>query len=337
MRKEILVAVLAGILFGLIIAFGVWRVNSALSPKEGQLSSDSSSQNDEPSVDLALAKPANNQVVTTSTVTISGVTKANSLVGVSAEEFDYLTRANPQGEFSEEIKLVGGINQINISAFEATGQKVEQKLTLIYSSEFSKFLTQADGDSVEATDETEDSIRTKVQEKITEALENPIAYLGTVTDLAEGTIQIKSAAGEIHQAATTAESVVIADGASPKQVKLTDIAIGDFIVAMGFTNGNHVLDAKRILITSEPETSSRGAILARTSEVATRQITLIKAGGQDEVILTPNANSLYFLIENGEVAKSRLSEIEEGSLVVVFTEADSKSTQLRTLFAITTP
>ena len=66
-----------------------------------------------------------------------------------------------------------------------------------------------------------DSIRQKVQEKIQEALKNPKAYIGTITDKTDTGLQIKATSGDIQQISLdpTNASFVKVDKAS-KSIKL---------------------------------------------------------------------------------------------------------------------
>ncbi len=134
MRKEVLFAILAGLVFGLIIAFGVWRANIALRPGD-----DSSTQESPPpsqtDFGITIAKPQELQVITISPTTLSGITKPGVLVAISAEDEDYVVTADENGEFEIDIDVTGGVNEIIITAFDENGTTVEEKLVLVYSTE----------------------------------------------------------------------------------------------------------------------------------------------------------------------------------------------------------
>lgn len=145
MRKEIIFAILAGVTFGLIIAFGVWRANIALRPDGASTTApeDTSPAADE-NYGITIAKPQDYQVMTTSPVVFTGISKPNIWIVISAEEEDYVAKTDGSGEFEIEVDIVGGVNEIIITAFDASGAEVQEKLTLVYSSEFAK---QAEGDN----------------------------------------------------------------------------------------------------------------------------------------------------------------------------------------------
>ena len=145
MRKEIIFAILAGITFGLIIAFGVWRANVALRPDGANTTeTDNVSEVVQADFGITVAKPQDYQVVTTSPTILTGITKPGVWIIASTEEEDYMTTTDEDGEFEIEIDVVGGVNEIIITAFDKDGSETEERLTLVYSSELTK---QTEGDS----------------------------------------------------------------------------------------------------------------------------------------------------------------------------------------------
>ena len=140
MRKEVLIAVAAGILFGIILAFGIWRANSALKPDSPPQSKESESpatrsQNSEEFA-ISLILPDQYDVITDSPVLVSGVTSSGSWVLLSGEEEDYIIKADETGKFEQEVELAPAVNQIIISAFHPQGNSISQSLTVVYSTEF---------------------------------------------------------------------------------------------------------------------------------------------------------------------------------------------------------
>ena len=142
MRKEIFFAILAGSLFGLIIAFGIWKANSSMksngSTSETLPSEESSSPTPQPQIGLTLAKPEDADVVTESPITVSGATKPNAWVTISAENKDYLIKADINGGFQQLVDLIGGANEIVITSFDESGNSNTQNLIVVLSSEFAK-------------------------------------------------------------------------------------------------------------------------------------------------------------------------------------------------------
>lgn len=140
MRKEIFFAIFAGGILGLLIAFGVWRTNQALKPDMQNPSEEQTSENpvSSPNLEfgLTIASPENEDVITQNPLIITGATKSNSYVTVSSEEQDYTLQSAQDGSFEAEIELVGGINEVIVTVFDEEGNTIEEKLTLVYSTEF---------------------------------------------------------------------------------------------------------------------------------------------------------------------------------------------------------
>lgn len=335
MRKEIVYAIVFGGILGLIVAFGIWRVNFALSPTQKLSDEVKSSPTPRPEFIISLAKPEVNDVITVSPMEITGITKANAMVAVSGEESDYVTNAAGDGTFSESVNLVGGVNQILLTAFDEIGNPTQNKLLVVFSSEFGKILQDLITPAPAATETGDvDTVREKVEQKVSEALHKPKAYLGLITDISEGTIQIKTSDGEIQQIGTASDTVYIKTDPSAKTVGLKDIAIGDFIVAMGFKNGNAVLNAKRILSTSPLEITKKNTLLGKVSKVSKTDFVITQNLDQQEITITPNKTASYLLRTQDKFNKSKLTDLKEGSEVVVFGEPGEKSFSARTIFIV---
>jgi hypothetical protein len=311
MRKELFFAILAGAALGLIIAFGVWRMNSSLSPNtnpnhQAEASPIPTAENN---FAVTLTKIANNDVITTNPLTIAGLTKPLSQVAISAQSKDYLTAAGSNGEFSQDITLDSGINQLLIDSFDQGGSFSENITPLVFSSEFAKYQT--------AT--SSGSISDQVQQKVTEALNKPTADIGSITDIAETTLQVKTEQGEILQvsAATDTDFVKNLDNKSTT-IKLTDLAIGDYVVAMGTTNGNKVLEAKRILVTNPPGKIQRNILFGRIASSTNKALTFVTLKDQKSYQIAYDKNT-DFLVQTGDkVAVIKLAKIADDDMVFTF-------------------
>lgn len=324
MRKEILFAIIAGGLFGAIIAFGAWRANVALAPETA--SETVNEPETKPKADgelaISLAKPEELDVITVSQTTVSGVTSPNTWVVLSTDDADYIIKSNDVGSFEQKIELIGGVNQITITALKDKTNSVEDNLTIVYSTEFAKETTNTESEP--GDQEATDSVRKRVQQKVEAALSKPKAYLGTVTDITENTIQIKSTKDEIQQVSVIAdETDFIKIGKTKEAVKYSDVAIGDNIIAMGFINEDVVLDAKRVLLTQPAEPVTNKVIYGEVVEIDRKTVTLKVS---DEGQWTAKFGKKWVGPE--------LNELSEGFRVVVAGVADKATLSVRTLFLI---
>ncbi|MDP3994672.1 MAG: hypothetical protein Q8P91_02490 [bacterium] len=322
MRKEVLYALLAGAFMGIIIAFGVWRANSAFKPNDNKTSENAPATTPPPQFGITVAKPDNLSVISENPTIISGITLAGSWVVISIKDNDYIIKSMEDGSFTREINLEGGINQLQISAIGPEGEVVVNKLTLVYSTGFSNSQTSSPEkapptpDGQGATEGSE--IRQKVLEKVEEALKNPKALLGVVTDISISTLQIKIPSGEIQQMSILPDATIVKIDKVSKEVIFSDIAIGDFVVGMGYKNENNILEAGRVLITKQPDEFTVKATIGKMSSI-------------DKAIIS--TDTYFSTYKNGKTIKTKISGISEDDLVIVVTE-DIKGTTARTILVI---
>jgi hypothetical protein len=334
MRKEVFFAILAGAVFGLIIAFGVWRANLFFKPKE-EVSTSTPVESPPPQSEfgITIVRPQNSQVITESPVTLAGATKPESWVVISSEEEDYIFKSDDKGAFEKDVNLVGGVNEIVITSFDKSANSVKEKLTLVYSTEFAKLIDKEATASANQTAATEEAkaVREKVQRKVNQAKNTPLAYLGTVTDKLEQTIQIskflldqkQESKGEIQQVATDSETAFVKLGKTNKSLKFSDVAIGDFIIALGFSNGNGVLNAKRILITPPIKPTKREAVWGEITKIERKKVSLKLS---HEKLIT---------LEFGRRWKGpEIEELEEGNKIITVGSLENGILKVRTLFVL---
>ena len=229
MRKETILAILAGISIGVLFAFSAWRLVKIFK-KNAPITSPQPTPKQKMDFSITLENLSDFDVIYKNEVSFSGLTDPNSDVLVITTEKDFLTKSADDGSFEIDVALPAALSEIKVIGFNSIGQSSETKVSLVYSTEFAKSV-----------------------EENTDLTKKPIAYVGTITDISSGTIQIKDGGGDIKQISLLEETKFINTLKKNIEVKSTDLAIGDYIVAMGFINGNKVLKTKRILITSPME------------------------------------------------------------------------------------
>lgn len=335
MRKELILAIVAGSFLGLVIAFGIWRANIALSPRSGAESSPTPVASSPSDFKITLAKPKNNQVIIETPTIISGVTKQDSYVVVSAEDSDYVTKTDTSAQFEVEAELNGGPNQIKVVAFDSLGGSTQTNLLLVYSSEFGKdesTTTQTPDATVSA-----DAVRQKVQDKLNQVESNPIATLGTITDITDNTVQIKTQGGEIQLVSLDKQNTTFikTKGGVIKEIKFADLAIGDFIVAMGTKNGNGILHAKRILIADPLKETKREAIFGQVWETdKSTQMTLKNPKDGKTFNIEPDDQIKITDLANTTGPATRFSHIDKGDTIIAVGTSDKDIFTARTIILI---
>jgi len=337
MRKEVLFAILAGSFLGLVIAFGIYRANLMMKRSDN---STSTKQTPSPAsgLNIAVAKPVNEDVLTQAPVEFSGITKAGVWTIVSGEDTDYLAQSQNDGSFSINVDLNGGANQIIVSAVDPQGAIAQQKLLVVFSTEFAKNLVQATPSATPDSTSTaaSDSVREKVQEKIEKALQNPKAYIGTVTDIAELTVQIKTSTGEIEQISVDKDQTTImkTTGQTTREIKFADMAIGDFVVAMGFKNGNNVLAAKRILVTDAIKPLSLYINIVKVDKSNPKEFEATELSGGKISTVVPGDSLTIYLVKNNKKTEVKFVDIMDGDTVIVVGTKVEDSIEARTIFDV---
>lgn len=185
---------------------------------------------------------------------------------------------------------------------------------------------------------TNGNIRDKVQQKLATASKIPSSYIGSVTDISESTLQIdkfdiakqSGDSGEIEQVETSDTTKFVNVGKTTKTVNFSDIAIGDFIVAMGYKNENGVLESKRILVIEPIKPSTRKSYLGEIAETTKNKITIKVNDSEKTFNITKNAD-LEDYANNEEV---KLTDFEENDRIIVVTTDDENA---RTVFLLTSP
>ena len=332
MKKEIFFAIGAGAILGLIIAFGVWRVNSTISPTDQDMVA-TSTPTPITGFSITVANYEDGDVVTEGSIEISGLTKPNSKVLISAEEKDYLTESDAEGLFKQEVDLEPAVNEIIFKAFDENGNSAEENLVIVYSSTFAKYLEpDEEVEEEETATEEADPIKEKVEEKVKEVLINPKAYLGTVTDIAESTLQVRDLQGEIQQIAVEEETESIKVDKTSTTIDFEDIAIGDYVVAMGFKNGNGVLEAKRILVTASFEPSGREILMGSVLEIGKSSLSLNLLPQNEEREMPISKNTDILEIEDRKASTIDIDDLEEENIIYIFGKKEDGEFETRTVY-----
>lgn len=341
MRREVVWAIIAGIILGLIVAFGVWRIKSSVS-KNKKVVNNIVEQTPAPTpisiqeFKVVLDKPLNNDITTENSIIVSGITKPGLWVVISGESGDYIIQSDTSGAFSENIELIAGVNQIKVTAFDSTGSSQSTNVLVVYSSNFQQRVIPSPSPSAGEASESS-SIRQKVAQDIANTISRPKAYIGTVTDITEKTIEIKNPSSDIQQLSIDAllTNVTNSVGATSKQVKTTDIAIGDFIVAMGYVGKNSVLDAQRILITSTITPPNINAFHAKVTSFTKKSLVVLNNIDNTESTVQPDSNTDIYSVKDGKSTSIKLGTITNDDIVLYTSTVDSKKTvTIRSIFKI---
>lgn len=276
MQKEVFLAIIFGSILGLLVAYGVWRTNSTLDNRQKdykpitQTNNQNERTNDlEPN--LGVVTPVNLSAVTSSPIVVTGIVNDLENILISTNSRDYLISVTEK-EFSQEIELDSGLNQIIFSGF--SNEKVEDSelLQVAYSNQI----------------ESDEPLRTSI---------------GVITDITGDYIQLRDQNGEIVQVGLIKDTSYTKSIGNSKEIEFADLAIGDFIVAIGQISELEVLEALRVIVTTEPQkleiTTAKGIV----NDFDRSSITL---NGQeyeynsDTAFMDTNADNADFFLKEGQ-------------------------------------
>jgi len=149
MKKEVILAITIGILLGFGLMGIIWVKNQS-----GQSLFSGSQKNEVKSEDIApsppsdkeittkpvaaeptleILEPKNEAVVNKENLVIKGKTNPLATVVVIWEEGEDILVADDNGLFETEISLVGGPNEVEITAYSQEGEEAKEILIVTYS------------------------------------------------------------------------------------------------------------------------------------------------------------------------------------------------------------
>lgn len=139
MRKEVLIAIIIGFSLGLVITFGIWTANKAIKQTASN-QEEETTQAEQPtpipspaSIGLQILSPEDNLLVNQEKINISGKVSVAGTIAILYENGEKIIDSDSSGNFSAEITLVGGENEIIVTAYDEAGNEISKSITVIYS------------------------------------------------------------------------------------------------------------------------------------------------------------------------------------------------------------
>ncbi|MGI6278541.1 MAG: hypothetical protein ACOYJ8_01870 [Patescibacteria group bacterium] len=148
MRKEVGIAIILGFALGLLIVGGIWwtgqkNQETASSPDQEKVERtdpadseaplEESSASEESSVFVDVSAPEEGAIVDQDEVLVTGQTLPEAVVVIIYPEGETIVLADEDGNFKGTALLVGGANEIKVTAYDYQGDKKEVLLTVVYS------------------------------------------------------------------------------------------------------------------------------------------------------------------------------------------------------------
>ncbi|MCD8485072.1 hypothetical protein LRY65_02065 [Candidatus Woesebacteria bacterium] len=140
MRKEIILAIIVGVIVGLAITFGIYTVRQQIfrnqtpeTIQESRLNEDNVAPTPTPTTTLSIQQPEQDFLTSEDTVQVVGRALPNSYIVILASDEEYITTADQDGDFSQEVSLALGGNKLTIHAITSSGEKEIIVRNVVYS------------------------------------------------------------------------------------------------------------------------------------------------------------------------------------------------------------
>lgn len=134
MKKEVLIAIAIGLVMGLIITYGFYRVkNTVSSAPTTDLAAEIASSSASPKVvsTIAIHSPEEGLIQSEPVLKVAGTTTASSLVVLNYEDQSVLTESDDSGNFSFDIELSEGPHILTVSVIENDGSITTEERTVV--------------------------------------------------------------------------------------------------------------------------------------------------------------------------------------------------------------
>lgn len=314
MKKEILVAIFLGGILGLIIAFGIWRLNKKLKSENVSTQRETEEKELETKQEkIVFANLEEYEIKEESPIAINGITTPNTWIVLSTKNKDYFQKTGSDGSFSFDIEPQEGINNL---LFAIDDEPVYYKIiTFLYSPDFS-------GIKKRENEATPSSILEEVEEKIEKIKNKATSYIGTVTEKTQNTIEVKTKNDQIKQAVLAKDTVFIDLRNKQKKISFEDIAIGDFLAILGYKSKNDLLEGKRIILTNDEDLKEREILFAKINKIEGKKVSV------------KSANETFNLLFPKKWEGPEIKDLKEDDNIALVGKRNEKDFALRSIFIL---
>jgi len=140
MRKEVVIAIILGLVLGSILVYGIYTANKAakdvIQPTQ-QTQEQPENEQKQNSI-LTVNSPEDGDILDTPTATISGQTSLDNALVIITETDQFTPNTDENGFFYLEVELIKGGNLIQVTAITPSGQRRDEYLNLVYTTSDNK-------------------------------------------------------------------------------------------------------------------------------------------------------------------------------------------------------
>lgn len=167
-----------------------------------------------------------------------------------------------------------------------------------------------------ATKSAADEVRERVRQKIENLVKKPRAVVGTLSEVTDSTLQVTNRAGRQDMVATTKDTRYVRAAANKRSdVKFEDLVIGDFIVAMGYKNGNNILEARRVIAYGKSPIAQRRAVYGIVRENTKGALTVEHPKTKEVWTITADKKTVVTKKTDGKMQEVDIKDVQVGNRV----------------------
>lgn len=168
----------------------------------------------------------------------------------------------------------------------------------------------------EAT-EPGDTVRERVRERIEELTRKPRAFVGKIVDLPDSIIEIETANDQMRQVKTDEDTVFIGVTAGVRRtIKFSDLAVGDWVIAMGYLGDNQVLNARRVITTSTSPLTIRRAVYGIVEDEEGNVFTIKHPKTGETWTVESDSATQVTTKSDTRIVRGKLGDIEIGDRII---------------------
>jgi hypothetical protein len=160
-----------------------------------------------------------------------------------------------------------------------------------------------------------EKIEERIQKVLTTNLQQKRAFAGEITDI-NTVIELKTREGDKQTMIDNASFF----GSNGGKIKLEDLEIGNYIIAMGYLNENGVLDGRRIVVSSKPKDFSRQVIFGKVTDLSSdgeRVLTVKNPKNENVYEIAVNNQTVITQILQDQSENVDFDQIKKDNYIIV--------------------
>ena len=161
-----------------------------------------------------------------------------------------------------------------------------------------------------------DNLRERVEEKLDKLTNKPRAFVGKITQISNSSLTLETKSG-VKQVKLVKDIVIVQiEDQKSKTIKESDLAVGDFAVAMGYFESKDTLSAKRILTTNKDPLEIRKPVYGVVQSYKDSSFIVKHPAKNDTWTVKTSSKTKTTIKVDGKIEKSDIDSIAVGDRIV---------------------